>query len=56
VAAKMPDKLKEMQTLFYAEAAKYHVLPARQLVADALERAEAEPHGGGERNSPTREL
>jgi arylsulfatase A-like enzyme len=27
VAAKMPDKLKEMQDLFYAEAAKYHVLP-----------------------------
>jgi arylsulfatase A-like enzyme len=27
VAAKMPDKLKEMQGLFYAEAAKYHVLP-----------------------------
>ncbi len=27
VAAKMPDKLKEMQDLFYTEAAKYHVLP-----------------------------
>src|SRR5271166_700915 len=27
VAAKMPDKLKEMQDLFYAEAKKYHVLP-----------------------------
>jgi arylsulfatase A-like enzyme len=27
VAAKMPDKLKEMQDIFYAEAKKYHVLP-----------------------------
>ena len=27
VAARMPDKLKEMQDLFYAEAKKYHVLP-----------------------------
>jgi len=27
IAAKMPDKLKEMQDLFYAEAAKHNVLP-----------------------------
>jgi len=27
LAAKMPDKLKEMQELFYAEAAKHNVLP-----------------------------
>ncbi|WP_108003226.1 arylsulfatase [Mycoplana dimorpha] len=27
LAAKMPDKLKEMQSLFYAEARKYNVLP-----------------------------
>ncbi len=27
LAAKMPDKLKQMQQLFYAEAAKYQVLP-----------------------------
>lgn len=27
VAAKMPDKLKELQDLFYAEAKKYNVLP-----------------------------
>ena len=27
LAAKMPDKLKEMQDLFYAEAAKHNVLP-----------------------------
>lgn len=27
LAAKMPDKLKEMQALFYSEAAKYNVLP-----------------------------
>jgi hypothetical protein len=27
LAAKMPDKLKQMQDLFYAEAKKYNVLP-----------------------------
>ena len=27
LAAKMPDKLKEMQALFFTEAEKYHVLP-----------------------------
>jgi arylsulfatase A-like enzyme len=27
LAAKMPDKLKEMQALFLNRAAKYHVLP-----------------------------
>jgi arylsulfatase len=27
LAAKMPEKLKEMQTLFYSEAKKYNVLP-----------------------------
>jgi arylsulfatase len=27
LAAQMPDKLKELQNLFYAEAAKYNVLP-----------------------------
>lgn len=27
LAAKMPDKLKELQDMFYAEAAKYNVLP-----------------------------
>jgi len=27
LAAKMPDKLKEMQKIFYTEAAKYNVLP-----------------------------
>ena len=27
LAAKMPDKLKELQTLFYSEAKKYNVLP-----------------------------
>jgi arylsulfatase A-like enzyme len=27
LAAKMPDKLKDLQLLFYAEAAKYNVLP-----------------------------
>ena len=46
LAAKMPDKLKQMQDLFYAEAKKHRRAAARQHVADALERAEAEPHGG----------
>ena len=46
LAAKMPDKLKEMQDLFYAEAKKYRRAAARQHDARALERAEAEPHGG----------
>jgi arylsulfatase len=27
LAAKMPDKLKQMQDVFYAEAKKYNVLP-----------------------------
>ena len=27
LAAKMPDKLKQMQSIFYLEAAKYNVLP-----------------------------
>ena len=27
LAAKMPDKLKQMQDIFYAEAKKYDVLP-----------------------------
>ena len=27
LAAKMPDKLKQLQDLFYSEAAKYNVLP-----------------------------
>ena len=44
LAAKMPDKLKQMQDLFYAEAKKHRRAAARQHVADALERAEAEPH------------
>jgi arylsulfatase len=33
LAAKMPDKLREMQELFWAEAAKYNVLPLDNSVA-----------------------
>ncbi len=36
LAATMPDKLKQMQDLFYSEARKYNVLAARQLDARAL--------------------
>ena len=46
LAAKMPDKLKQMQDLFYAEAKKHDVLPLDNSTLHALERAEAEPHGG----------
>jgi arylsulfatase len=36
LAAKMPDKLKEMQTVFLAEAAKYQVLPLDNSVLPRL--------------------
>ncbi|MDI1324002.1 MAG: arylsulfatase [Algoriphagus sp.] len=42
LAAKNPDKLKEMQALFMAEAEKYHVLPIDDRV---LERTNAELMG-----------
>jgi arylsulfatase A-like enzyme len=34
LAAKMPDKLREMQVRFYAEAAKYNVLPIQTSAAE----------------------
>ena len=46
LAAKMPEKLKQMQDLFYAEAKKFDVLPLDNYVASALELAAPEPDGG----------
>ncbi len=46
LAAQMPDKLKQLQDIFYAEAKKHDVLPLDNSTLAALERAEAEPHGG----------
>ena len=46
LAAKMPEKLKQMQDLFYAGGEEVRRAAARQLDARALECAEAEPHGG----------
>ncbi|MCK7513293.1 MAG: hypothetical protein MZV70_60855 [Desulfobacterales bacterium] len=42
----MPDKLKQMQDIFYARGGEVQRAAARQLDARALEHAEAEPDGG----------
>ena len=49
LAAKMPDKLKEMQALFVQEASKYNVLPLGQLTIRAGDRTAAERHCGTDR-------
>ena len=49
VAAKYPAKLKELQELFWQEAAKYQVLPLDASVATRLVHAAAQPHGRPER-------
>ena len=46
LAAKMPDKLKEMQDSVLRRGGEAQRAAARQHDAGALERAEAEPHGG----------
>ena len=46
LAAKMPDKLKEMQDVFYAEAKKYNVLPLDNSTLGALPHAASERDGG----------
>ena len=46
LAAKMPDKLKQMQALFQQEAEKYGVLPLEQRTFAAGDRAAAERDGG----------
>ena len=50
LAAKMPDKLKEMQDLFYAEAAKNDVLPLDNSTRSpaGTRRAPTSPAGGPE--------
>ena len=54
LAAKMPDKLKEMQDLFYAEAAKHNVLPIDNTTL-ARWNAPKPNLTEGARTSPTRE-
>ena len=44
LAAKMPDKLREMQELFLVEAAKYDVLPLDNDVLERAAHAQAELH------------
>ena len=46
LAAKMPDKLKQMQDLFYSEAKKYDVLPLDNSTLARLQYAAPEPDGG----------
>ena len=49
VAAKNPEKLKEMQELFWKEAAKYQVLPLDAIGGDAAGHAAAQHHGRPQR-------
>ena len=49
LAAKMPDKLREMQELFLVEAAKYNVFPLDNSVLRALTDATPERHRRAER-------
>ena len=46
LAAKMPEKLKQMQSIFYLEAKKYNVLPLNNTTLAALELAASGPDGG----------
>ena len=54
LAAKMPDKLKEMQDLFYAEAAKYNVLPLDNSSLARWNAPAAQPDRRAAKSSPTR--
>ena len=54
LAAKMPDKVKEMQAVFMQEAQKYNVFPLDNSLVRAGDPAAAERHGGADRRSPTR--
>ena len=49
LAASNPQKLKEMQDLFWVEARKYQVLPLDASAVYAFRRAAAEHHGGPDR-------
>ena len=46
LAASNPQKLKEMQDLFWVEARKYQVLPLDAVCVNAFRSAAAEHHGG----------
>ena len=53
LAAKMPDKLREMKELFLVEATKYNVFPLdNNFLQRAPRRGQARPPAG--RSSPTR--
>ena len=59
VAAKYPDKLKELENLFWVEADKYQVLPLDATVATRLSRRgpaspPAAPSSPGRARSPAR--
>ena len=53
LAAKMPDKLREMQELFLVEAAKYNVFPLDNSIFDALHRRRGRAPPPGGTSSPT---
>ena len=55
LAPQMPDKLKQMQDLFYAEAKKHDVLPLDNTSLTRWNGPKPEPHRGTQRSSPTRE-
>jgi len=46
LAAKMPEKLQQLQNLFYVEAAKYHVLPLDNTTLARLETRRSRADGG----------
>ena len=46
LADKMPEKVKQMQDIFYAEAKKFDVLPLNNTTLARWDCAEAEPQGG----------
>ncbi len=54
LAAKMPDKLRQMQELFLVEAAKYNVFPLDNTILEQPPAPTAERHRPGETTSPIR--
>ena len=53
LAAKMPDKLRDMQQLFLVEASKYDVLPLDNDVLQRCAEPASERDRGAEPSSPT---
>ena len=49
LAAKMPDKLKEMQALFRGRGEEVQCVSARQFAIPARDHAAPEPHRGQDR-------